>query len=101
MYDELHVQSSVQMKPRMTVVGLFLQEKALLKLLFLLLWFLFLLYSFFVLQDGVFSLSDKEIQMLVEAKAIPAHQLEKFLKDPSRAVKIRYLIFTTFRDCFC
>ncbi|XP_067016707.1 3-hydroxy-3-methylglutaryl-coenzyme A reductase-like [Acropora muricata] len=39
--------------------------------------------------DGVFSLSDKEIQMLVEAKTIPAHQLEKFLKDPCRAVKIR------------
>ena len=54
-----------------------------------------------MLQDGVFSLSDKEIQMLVEAKTIPAHQLEKFLKDPCRAVKIRYLIFTTLRDCFC
>ena len=52
-----------------------------------------------MLQDGVFSLSDKEIQMLVEAKTIPAHQLEKFLKDPCRAVKIRYLIFTTLRDC--
>lgn len=39
--------------------------------------------------DGVFSLSDKEIQMLVESKAIPGHQLEKVLKDTARAVKIR------------
>ena len=89
------------MKPRTTVVGLFLQEKAWLKLLFLLQWSLLLLYGFCVLQDGVFSLSDKEIQMLVEAKTIPAHQLEKLLKDPCRAVKIRYLIFTTLRNCFC
>lgn len=37
----------------------------------------------------MFSLSDKEIQMLVECKAIPGHQLEKVLKDPARAVKIR------------
>lgn len=40
-------------------------------------------------QDGVFNLSDKEIQMLVESKTIPGHQLEKVLKDPARAVKIR------------
>ena len=44
---------------------------------------------FITFQDGVFSLSDKEIQMLVECKAIPGHQLEKVLKDPARAVKIR------------
>ena len=37
----------------------------------------------------MFSLSDKEIQMLVESKVIPGHQLEKVLKDPERAVKIR------------
>ena len=37
----------------------------------------------------MFSLSDKEIQMLVESKAIPGHQLEKVLKDTARAVKIR------------
>ena len=46
-------------------------------------------------QDGVFSLSNKEIQLLVESKTIPVHQLEKVLKDPVRAVKIRYLVFTT------
>lgn len=39
--------------------------------------------------DGVFSLSNKELQMLVECKAIPGHQLEKVLKDPARAVRIR------------
>ncbi|XP_068752576.1 3-hydroxy-3-methylglutaryl-coenzyme A reductase-like isoform X2 [Montipora capricornis] len=39
--------------------------------------------------DGVFSLSNKEIQLLVESKTIPVHQLEKVLKDPVRAVKIR------------
>jgi len=27
--------------------------------------------------------------MLVESKAIPGHQLEKVLKDPARAVRIR------------
>ena len=37
----------------------------------------------------MFSLSDKEIQMLVESKTIPGHQLEKVLKDPARAVNIR------------
>ena len=42
----------------------------------------------------MFSLSDKEIQMLVESKTIPGHQLEKVLNDPSRAVKIRYLLAT-------
>lgn len=35
-------------------------------------------------------LTDKEIQMLVESKTIPGHQLEKVLKDPARAVRIRY-----------
>lgn len=37
----------------------------------------------------MFSLSDKEIQMLVESKVIPGHQLEKVLKDPARAIRIR------------
>lgn len=41
-------------------------------------------------QDGVLDLTDKEIQMLVESKTIPGHQLEKVLKDPARAVRIRY-----------
>ena len=35
-------------------------------------------------------LNDKEVQMLVESKTIPGHQLEKVLKDPARAVRIRY-----------
>lgn len=39
--------------------------------------------------DGVLDLTDKEIQMLVESKTIPGHQLEKVLKDPARAVRIR------------
>lgn len=50
----------------------------------------------FFFQDGVFSLSDKEIQMLVESKTIPAYQLEKVLNDPSRAVKIRYQLAVHF-----
>lgn len=41
-------------------------------------------------QDGVLDLNDKEVQMLVESKTIPGHQLEKVLKDPARAVRIRY-----------
>lgn len=44
----------------------------------------------------MFSLSDKEIQMLVESKTIPAYQLEKVLNDPSRAVKIRYQLAVHF-----
>lgn len=40
-------------------------------------------------QDGVLDLNDKEVQMLVESKTIPGHQLEKVLKDPARAVRIR------------
>ncbi|PFX34975.1 3-hydroxy-3-methylglutaryl-coenzyme A reductase-like isoform X1 [Stylophora pistillata] len=39
--------------------------------------------------DGVLRLNDKEVQMLVECKTIPGHQLEKVLKDPARAVRIR------------
>ena len=37
----------------------------------------------------MYTLSDKEIQMLVESKTIAGHQLEKVLNNPSRAVKIR------------
>ena len=51
----------------------------------------FKIYECFALisQDGVCTLSDKEIQKLVESKTIPGHQLEKVLNNPSRAVKIR------------
>lgn len=45
--------------------------------------------TIFKQSDGVYTLSDKEIQLLVESKTIPGHQLEKVLNNPSRAVKIR------------
>jgi hypothetical protein len=47
--------------------------------------------SIYKSEDGAKLLTDEEVIILVNAKHIPAYQLEKAVDDPERGVNIRYM----------